>query len=72
MSKPDQGAKRQRLILASGSPRRRELLERMGHAFETCAPEVDEHVPGPPRQAVAILARRKAEAAATGLRRASW
>jgi len=67
MSKPERGAARQRLILASGSPRRRELLERMGYAFDVCAPEVDERVPGPPDQVVAILARRKAMAAAEGI-----
>ena len=30
------------LILASGSPRRRELLAKMGYTFETCSPDVDE------------------------------
>lgn len=53
------------LILASGSPRRRELLARMGYAFEICAPDVDEHVDGHARDIVATLARRKAHAAAT-------
>ena len=53
-----------RLILASGSPRRRELLARMGHTFEICKPEVDEHVPGPADQVVAVLSVRKGEAAA--------
>ena len=52
------------LILASGSPRRRELLSRMGYTFEICAPDVDEHVAGHARDIVAVLARRKAEAAA--------
>ena len=52
------------LILASGSPRRRELLARMGYAFECCSPDVDEHVPGHPRDIVTTLARRKALAAA--------
>lgn len=69
MSKPERGKARQRLVLASGSPRRRELLARMGFAFDVLAPEVDERVSAPPREAVAILARRKALAAAAGLSR---
>lgn len=52
------------LILASGSPRRRELLSKMGYTFETCSPDVDEHVPGHARDVVAVLAERKAVAAA--------
>jgi septum formation protein len=48
------------LILASGSPRRRELLARMGYTFEICTPDVDEHVAGHARDIVSILARRKA------------
>ena len=51
------------LILASGSPRRRELLARMGYSFETCSPDVDEHVAGNPRDVVVTLAQRKANAA---------
>lgn len=53
-----------RLILASGSPRRRELLAGMGYAFEICAPDVDEHVSGHARDIVYTLAQRKARAAA--------
>jgi septum formation protein len=67
MSKPNSINERQRLILASGSPRRRELLTRMGYEFQVRAPEVDESVGGSPRQAVALLARQKAMAAAEGL-----
>ena len=52
------------LILASGSPRRRELLARMGYSFEICAPDVDEHVTGRARDIVRTLAERKARAAA--------
>ncbi len=52
------------LILASGSPRRRELLSKMGYEFEICAPNVDEHVAGHARDIVYTLARRKAKAAA--------
>lgn len=52
------------LILASGSPRRRELLARRGYTFEICTPDVDEHVAGHARDIVAPLAERKARAAA--------
>lgn len=52
------------LILASGSPRRRELLAKMGYDFEICVPDVDEHVSGHARDIVAILSQRKARAAA--------
>lgn len=67
MSKPEPSAARQRLILASGSPRRLELLTRMGLTFTVLTPDVDERVDAPPREAVMILARRKAMAAAEGL-----
>lgn len=50
------------LILASGSPRRRELLELCGISFECIAPEVDEHCEGKPDECVKMLAKRKAEA----------
>ena len=53
-----------RLILASGSPRRRELLGKMGYRFETCSPDVDEHVSGHARDIVTTLAERKAKAGA--------
>ena len=53
-----------RLILASGSPRRKELLSRMGYTFEIIVPDVDEHVSGHARDVVAVLSRRKAEAIA--------
>ena len=56
-----------RLILASGSPRRRELLSKMGYEFEILVPDVDEHVPGPARDVVRILSGRKADAAAAQL-----
>lgn len=57
-----------RLILASGSPRRRELLAQMGYEFEIIVPEVDEHIDAPAGEAVAILSRRKAQAVAKQLR----
>ncbi len=51
------------LILASGSPRRRELFFLMGVPFEIAAPEVDETCQGSPEERVLLLAQRKAEAA---------
>jgi len=54
-----------RLILASGSPRRRELLTKMGYHFEICTPDVDEHVQGHARDIVSTLALRKARAGAS-------
>lgn len=53
-----------RLILASGSPRRRELLTQMGYNFEIIVPDVDEDVSGHARDVVGILSHRKAEAVA--------
>lgn len=53
-----------RLLLASGSPRRRELLARLGVPFEVRRPDVSE-VPRPgesPSQLVARLALEKARA----------
>lgn len=52
------------LVLASGSPRRLELLRSMGIPFEVDAPVVDESCQGPPESQVLELAVRKAEAAA--------
>lgn len=57
-----------RLILASGSPRRRELLTKMGYTFEIIKPDVDEHVKGLARDVVRVLSQRKAEAAARDVR----
>jgi septum formation protein len=55
-----------KLILASSSPYRRELLGRLGLAFECWSPQVDEAaLPAePPRQTAARLARLKADAGA--------
>lgn len=57
------------LILASTSPTRRELLERLGLSFEVHAPQVDETaLPGEAPAALALrLARAKAEAGAAQL-----
>lgn len=53
-----------KLILASGSPRRRELLSRMGYTFDICTPDVDENVAGHASDIVRTLAIRKGRAAA--------
>ena len=52
------------LVLASRSPRRCELLNRIGLVFETDAPDVDETCSLPAGEAVRILSLRKAQAAA--------
>ena len=59
------------LYLASASPRRRELLERMGLSFLVEPPDVDEFVaPGESaRDHVVRLAARKAATVARGLRK---
>ena len=49
-----------RLILASSSPRRQELLASMGIPFEVFPAEVDEALEGKPEEVVRILAQRKA------------
>lgn len=51
------------LILASASPRRRELLTLMGVPFTVCAVDVDENLQGEPDWVVKQLALRKARAA---------
>ena len=53
-----------RLILASRSPRRVELLQRFGIPFSTWSPDVDESCSLPAGEAVKTLSRRKASAAA--------
>lgn len=55
-----------RLILASASPRRRELLGQLGVAFEVVPADVDETPRGdePPREYVGRVAREKAQAVA--------
>lgn len=55
-----------RVVLASSSPRRRELLERIGVTFRTASPDIDE-TPHPGEGAVAYvrrLAEEKAHAVA--------
>lgn len=55
---------RDRLLLASNSPRRAEMLARVGLAFELCPSDVDETLPpgAPPAVAAVAIARRKADA----------
>ena len=48
------------IVLASGSPRRRELMERAGYRFEVCPSDADERAEGSPMERVARLAARKA------------
>lgn len=50
----------QSLILASSSPRRIELLEGMGIAFDVIAPEIDENAAGDVSEVVALVAKQKA------------
>jgi septum formation protein len=52
------------LILASASPRRREILTQLGLAFEVAVPDVEEVLEGDPREAARANARRKALAVA--------
>lgn len=56
---------RYQLVLASASPRRRELLSMLGLDFSICPTDADESLPSgmSPDAAVAELARRKAVAA---------
>lgn len=54
------------LILASGSPRRREILTMLGYRYEVSPAKTDETLKdgSPPEAAAAELSRRKAEAVA--------
>ena len=56
------GSAPDRLILASASPRRREILERLGIEFEAVVPEIEELRDGEPDAVVLENARRKARA----------
>ena len=57
------------LILASQSPRRRELMTNAGYAFRILVSRADEDLPAgtPPAEGVRILAERKAKAVETTL-----
>ena len=52
------------LILASGPPRRRELLDLMGLTYTVETPDVDESFSGRPSETVMEISRRKAAAVA--------
>jgi septum formation protein len=52
------------LVLASGSPQRRAILEQLGIAFTVVVPGVEELEAGPPGELVAENAYRKASAVA--------
>ncbi|MCL2188966.1 MAG: Maf family protein [Defluviitaleaceae bacterium] len=54
-----------RIILASGSPRRKQLLEQAGITFDVVVSDADETIDGDPHSQVAALAQRKAEAVGT-------
>jgi MAF protein len=60
-----------RLILASGSPRRRELLQKLGLPFRVARPDIDEtpHVGEAPDAYVARLSVEKGSAAVAAIRR---
>jgi len=59
---------RERLVVASASPRRRDLLVAAGHRFRVRPADVDETPPSglPPAEAAVEVARRKALAVAPG------
>ena len=67
MMKPQAAVSRHSIILASASPRRRELLTKMGWPFRVVSADVDERVEGAPREKVRLLAERKARAVAQRL-----
>jgi septum formation protein len=56
----------EQVILASQSPRRRELLERMGLPFQIIVPDIDEAMdrPLPPHELVETISAEKAKAVA--------
>jgi nucleoside triphosphate pyrophosphatase len=55
-----------RVVLASGSPQRREILEKLGVEFEVVVPDVEELADGDPAHLVVENARRKARAVEVG------
>jgi septum formation protein len=54
------------VILASGSPQRRAILEQLGVGFTVVAPDVEELGAGPPEEVALENAHRKAAAVAGG------
>ena len=57
------------IILASGSPRRRELLTKMGYDFTVVVPDVNEDITGDPQQQVLALSIRKSDVVCPRFRR---
>jgi septum formation protein len=55
------GGREAPLILASGSPRRKALLEALGYPLRLVPPEVEEDLDLPPRELAQAVARRKGE-----------
>jgi septum formation protein len=55
-----------RVVLASGSPQRREILSKLGVEFEVVVPDVEELADGDPERLVVENARRKARAIEVG------
>jgi septum formation protein len=53
------------LVLASGSPQRRAILEQLGLAFSVVAPGIEELQAGPPNEVALENAYRKAQAVAS-------
>src|SRR5215218_5188175 len=51
-----------KLVLASGSPQRREILQKLGVDFEVVVPGVEELTEGDPEELVRLNALRKARA----------
>ncbi len=58
-----------RVVLASGSPQRKEILEKLGIEFEVVVPDVEELADGDPERLVVENARRKAQAIEAGATR---
>ena len=55
-----------KVVLASGSPQRKEILEKLGVEFEVVVPDVEELADGDPERLVVENARRKARAVDAG------
>ena len=58
-----------KIILASSSPRRKEILAMLGLSFEVVSPDADEEIKEElsPEEYVCTLSERKGEAARTSL-----
>ena len=50
-----------RIVLASGSPRRKEILDQIGIKYDVCVSSADEHtIEKDPKKLVMLLSERKA------------